>query len=189
MIYETVVTTLSREGAVHVAPMGIRYVDASVLLMPFLPSTTYDNVIATESAVVNFTIDTRVFAGCVTGRRRAWPVVPVTAITGVRLEGALGHVELALQEQSGDDERPVLRMRRVHEAVHAPFIGFNRAQAAVIEGAILVSRLDRLPREKIEREMAYLEIAIEKTAAANEREAWGWLQDAVHARLTRSSEP
>src|SRR5690349_13496206 len=121
MIYETVVTTLSREGAVHVAPMGVRYEDASVLLMPFLPSTTYDNVIETGCAVVNAVTDTRVFAGCVTGRRRTWPVLPASEIAGVRLEGALGHVELALAEQGGDAERPVLRMRRVHEAIHAPF--------------------------------------------------------------------
>ena len=29
-------------------------------------------------------------------------------------------------------------MTRLHEATHAPFVGFNRAQAAVIEGAVLV---------------------------------------------------
>ena len=38
----------------------------------------------------------------------------------------------------------------VHAASHAPFQGFNRAQAAVIEAAILASRLHMLPREKIE---------------------------------------
>ncbi len=43
---------------------------------------------------------------------------------------------------------------------HAPFAGFNRAQAAVIEAAILLSRLHMLPRDKVESEIAYLEIAI-----------------------------
>ena len=60
---------------------------------------------------------------------------------------------------------------------HRSFLGFNRAQAAVIEGAILISRLERLPREKIDREMAYLAIAIEKTAGPLEREAWQWLEE------------
>jgi hypothetical protein len=55
----------------------------------------------------------------------------------------------------------------------------NRAKAAVVEGAILVSRLLMLPREKIEAEIAYLEIAISKTAGEAEREAWAWLMDAV----------
>ena len=70
-------------------------------------------------------------------------------------------------------------MARVHEVAHAPFIGFNRAQAAVIEGAVLVSRLHMLPPEKIDAEMGYLQIAIDKTASATEREAWAWLREAV----------
>jgi hypothetical protein len=72
-------------------------------------------------------------------------------------------------------------MTRLHEATHAPFIGFNRAQAAVIEGAVLVSRLAMLTADKVDAEMAYLQIAIDKTAGAEEREAWSWLQQAVAA--------
>jgi hypothetical protein len=64
---------------------------------------------------------------------------------------------------------------------HAPSSGFNRAQAAVIELAILSSRLDRLPREKVAEEMRYLGIAIEKTAGPREQEAWGWLIEKVRA--------
>jgi hypothetical protein len=60
----------------------------------------------------------------------------------------------------------------VFEAAHAPFKGFNRAQGAVIEAAILASRLHMLPREKIERELGYLQIAVEKTASPREHEAW-----------------
>jgi len=65
---------------------------------------------------------------------------------------------------------------------HAPFLGFNRAQAAVIEAAILVSRLDMLPRNKIEQEIAYLQIAVGKTAGAAEQEAWQWLIERIAAR-------
>jgi len=65
---------------------------------------------------------------------------------------------------------------------HAPFLGFNRAQAAVIEAAILVSRLEMLPRDKIEKEIAYLQIAVGKTAGAPEQEAWQWLMESIAAR-------
>jgi hypothetical protein len=51
----------------------------------------------------------------------------------------------------------------------------------VIEAAILVSRLGMLPAEKIDREMGYLAIAIEKTAGPQEREAWGWLTQRIEA--------
>jgi uncharacterized protein len=178
VIYETVVTTLSPDGVPHVAPMGVRYQGNLVVLMPFKPSTTHDNITATGHAVLNLLTDTRVFAGCVTGRK-TWPLLAAEKITGARLACALGHVELSLAERHDDAQRPVLHMARVHEVAHAPFIGFNRAQAAVIEGAVLVSRLHMLPPDKIDTEMSYLQIAIDKTAGPEEREAWGWLRDAV----------
>ena len=181
LIYETVVTTQSPSGGVHVAPMGVRYAGQAVVLMPFRPSTTLANIEATGGAVLNWITDVRVFAGCVTGRRD-WPVVPLAEGPGVRLACALGHAALKLVELRDDPQRPVLRLARVHEAMHAPFIGFNRAQAAVLEGAVLVSRLHLLDGAKIDAEMRYLQIAIDKTAGPGELEAWGWLQQAVAAQ-------
>ncbi len=64
-------------------------------------------------------------------------------------------------------------------ASHRPWQGFNRAQGAVLECAVLVSRLNMLPPEKIEAELAYLEIAIAKTAGPREAEAWGWLMERI----------
>jgi hypothetical protein len=178
VIFETVVTTVAPDGKPHIAPMGVRYRGDQVVLMPFRPSTTYDNIWGTHCAVLNIVTDTRVFAGCVTGRRD-WPTQAAESIAGVRLTCALSHVELRLAEQIDDGQRPVLHMMRVHEAVHSSFAGFNRAQAAVIEGAVLVSRLRMLPPEKVDSEMAYLQIAIDKTAGPHEHEAWGWLLEAV----------
>lgn len=184
VIYECVVSSVSPEGKPHVAPMGVRYRPGpagrpgAVVLMPFVPSTTLSNIVASRHAVLNIVLDTRVFAGCVTGRKD-WPTVPAERVPGVRLAAALSHVELRLESISDDPQRPVLQMARVHEVLHAPFIGFNRAQAAVIEGAVLVSRLHMLKPEKIDSEMAYLQIAIDKTAGPEEHEAWGWLQEAV----------
>jgi uncharacterized protein len=105
----------------------------------------------------------------------------------VRLSSALGHVALRLREQQDDAQRPVLRMARVAEVTHAPFKGMNRAQAAVVEAAVLVSRLHMLPADKIDSEMRYLQIAIDKTADLAELEAWGWLQEAISAH--RSAAP
>ena len=128
--------------------------------------------------MLNLVTDVRVFAGCVTGRK-AWPLQPADRIAGVRLACALNHVELRMAERSDEAQRSVLRMDRVHEATHAPFIGINRSQAAVVEGAVLVSRLHLLPAAKVDAELAYLQIAIDKTAGPDEREAWGWLLAAV----------
>jgi hypothetical protein len=177
-IFEAVVTTVSAAGAVHVAPMGVRYQGAGVVLMPFKPSTTLDNILALKAAVLNILVDPRVFAGCVTGRK-SWPTQPAERVPGVRLEAALSHVELALTQVGDDPQRPRLLLTRVHEVMHKPFAGINRAEAAVVEGAVLVSRLHMLAPDKVDAEMRYLQIAIDKTAGPEEHEAWGWLQQAV----------
>ncbi|MBB5417527.1 hypothetical protein OKW33_003662 [Paraburkholderia atlantica] len=179
MIHETIVTTAACDGRPHIAPMGARYEGERIILSPFRPSVTLDNIVATRSAVLNFTTDVRIFAGCVTHCATDWPTVAASRVASVRLTESLAHAELELDELRDDKERPVLVMKCVHRENHAPFAGFNRAQSAVVEGAILVSRLFMLPADKVDREMAYLQIAIDKTAGDNERTAWGWLVAAV----------
>lgn len=180
MIRETIITSCSPQGVAHSAPMGVHVLDDELLIMPFRPSTTLDNVLATRTAVINYTDDVRIFAGCLTGRRD-WPLLPAERIPGRRLAGALAHAELELLRWEEDELRPKLYCRVVHDVNHAPFRGFNRAQYAVLEAAILVSRLHMLPWDKIESELAYLRIGLDKTAGPAEREAWGWLMDAVEA--------
>ena len=102
---------------------------SQVVLMPFKPSTTLDNVLATGHAVLNLVTDTRVFAGCVTGRRD-WPTLPAEKIAGVRLASALGHVELrAGRAASTMRSARCCAWRACTRSAHAPFMGFNRAQA------------------------------------------------------------
>ncbi|KMZ12988.1 DUF447 family protein [Candidatus Burkholderia humilis] len=165
--------------------MSVRFEHDFAILAPFRPSTTFDNVVATRCAVVNFTTDVRVFAGCVTGTKRDWPTVVATTVASVRLAQTLAHTELRLSEVHDDETRPTLRMECVHRETHASFHGFNRAQAAVVEGAILVSRLFMLPREKVDSEIDYLRIAIDKTTGDDEREAWQWLMQAIESHRAK----
>lgn len=186
-IYECVVTTCNAAGQVHVAPMGVRYrPQQQLLLWPFRPSTTLDNILATRQAVLNLVLDVRVFAGCVTGRK-AWPTV-VVAPGEQRLQCAHAHEPLTLVQASSDAQRPQLLLQRGPRVVHGQFDGYNRAQAAVLEAAVLVSRLHMLPPEKLVAEWRYLQIAIDKTAGAPELEAWGWLAEAV-ARHRAAAQP
>lgn len=178
LIWETIVTTQSADGTIHIAPMGVREWEHGVILAPFKPSTTLENVLANESAALNLTDDVRVFAGCLTGRR-GWPTTPCEKVNGVRLHDCLSHRELRLARIEQDELRPRLFCETVLERNHAPFRGFNRAQAAVIETAILVSRLHMLPWEKIESELRFHTIAIDKTAGPRELEAWSWLQERI----------
>ena len=186
-IRESVVTTLNADGTAHVAPLGVIEELPYLVLAPFHPSTTLANLRRHPFACVNYTVDARVFAGCVTKRRRDWPTVPALLIACPRLAGVLAHSEVEVAEVVEDEQRPRFRCREVHEATHAPFRGLNRAQAACLEAAVLVSRLGMLPPGKVEREMAYLAIAIDKTAGPVEAEAWSWLVEAVAAHRLRGT--
>jgi hypothetical protein len=139
-------------------------------------------------AVASYTDDPRIFAGCLTGRKD-WPTVPVEGAPVPRLAAALAHSVLRVESIADDGVRPRHFCRIVQEETHAPFTGLNRARAAVLELAILVSRLGMLPSEKIEAEIAYLSIAIEKTAGPEEKEAWGWLMRKVTDHLAGEMKP
>jgi hypothetical protein len=178
LIYETIMTSLDAAGQAHIAPFGIREEQGLVLIAPYRPSASLDNLLHHRATVINMTDDVRVFAGALTGRRD-WPLKPADKVKGVVLQSALTHRELDLVEVREHEIRPELLFRVVHEVQHRPFRGFNRAQAAVIELAVLVSRLHMLPIEKIDSEIAYLNIAIEKTAGERELQAWQWLIECI----------
>ena len=178
MIYETIIISTNAEARPHIAPFGVREQDGLVVVAPFRPSATLDNLLLNGAATMNATDDVRIFAGALTGRRD-WALRPASGIAGFVLEDALAHRELKLVRVEEDAVRPALYFRVVHEASHRPFRGFNRAQAAVIELSVLVSRLHMLPMEKIDAELAYLTIAIEKTAGERERQAWAWLVERI----------
>lgn len=178
MIYETIISTVDVAGNAHITPFGVQKKDSLIVISPFKPSTTLDNILATECAVMNLTDDVRVFAGAIV-KAQPQAILPATVVNGVRLAETLAHQELHLEQVVDDAERPQLWMRVVHAETHQPFAGFNRAQAAVIELAVLASRLSRLPKEKVLSERDYLQIAIDKTAGERELQAWQWLVEKI----------
>ncbi len=177
-IREAVIGTLDAAGEAHLTPLGYRQRGEHVLLAPFHPSQTLANLRATRAAVLNFTDDVRVVAGCLTGRR-GWPTVPAERVAVPRLAASLAHWELEVIEVREDSQRPEFTCRVVVERMHAPFTGFNRAQAAVIEAAVLVSRLDWLEPDAVVDALLRLRVAVDKTAGPHEREGWKWLCEAV----------
>lgn len=175
-INELILITECENGAPHIAPFGVRERDGLILIAPFRPSTSLDNLLSGRRATINAIDDVRVFAGALTGRRN-WLVED--RLGALILQSTLAYQSLMLEKVDDDIQRPELYFKVIKEEVLKPFQGYNRAQAAVIELCVLVSRLGMLPIEKVRFEMEYLRIAIEKTAGDNELEAWAWLVEAV----------
>jgi uncharacterized protein len=184
VIFEAVIITRNADGSLHIVPMGYRESGKDVVLAPFRPSTTLDNLARSRQAVINLTDNVAIIAGCLTGRFE-WPTLPAAVVDAARLADTLAHLEVEVRHEEPDEERPRFVCAVRHRQQHRPFRGFNRAQAAVVEAAILVSRLHLLPAEKVDREIAYLQMAVDKTAGEREREAWRWLM----ARITMHREP
>jgi hypothetical protein len=185
LIHECVVTTLSPEGRPHIAPLGLIEEHEYWIAAPFRPSSTLFNLTHNPKATASFTDDARIFAGLVTGCRN-WPLTDIEGWPAPRLSAALAHAELVVARVEEHELRPrfFCSVRRIES--HRAFLGMNRARAAVLEAAILATRLDMLPREKIEAELAYLQIAVDKTAGEAEREAWDMVMSKIHAYKQRA---
>ena len=180
MIYEGIICTKRADGVPHLSPLGYQLKADLVVLSPFVPSNTLDNIRAHGIATLSFTEDVRVFAGCLTDRRD-WPLLPAEKIALDRLKDCLTHWELEVVHELTDDVRPQFQCRIVNRVTHREFCGFNRAQAAVVEACILATRLDWLEVDKIRAEMQYLAIAVSKTAGENERCAWQWILEKINS--------
>jgi hypothetical protein len=67
------------------------------------------------------------------------------------------------------------------------FFGFNRAKHAVIEAAILATRLEFLDATHTRSEFERLAVIVEKTGGQQEHAAFGFLQRFLDERLKESN--
>ena len=181
MIVETIVTSMDSSGAINFAPMGVEWGDEIIVLKPFLETSTYRNLSATRSAVVNLTDDAMLFAqGAISSPTFPW--LPAVVIRGAVLEGACSWRELEVLAIDATPPRSRIEARVVHRGFRREFIGFNRARHAVLEAAILATRTHLLPAEQIREEYARLQVIVDKTAGARETEAMAMLTQYVRSR-------
>jgi hypothetical protein len=181
VILETIVTTMDSTGAINFAPMGVEWGDDTIVLKPFLETTTFRNVSSTGAAVVNLTDDAMLFAqGAISSPQ--FPSLPASVVRGVVLEAACSWRELEVLTIDATPPRSRIDARVVHRGVRREFIGYNRARNAILEAAILATRTHLLPAEQIREEYARLQIVVDKTAGPREREAMALLTRYVQSR-------
>lgn len=182
MIVETILTTMDRGGAINVAPMGVEWGDDTLVLRPFLETTTFHNLRDTGVAVVNLTDDVLIFARAAIGN----PVVPTHAATrvqGVVLDAACSWREVEVTHVDDAPPRSRIDVRVLHHGIQREFIGFNRARNAVLEAAILATRTHLLPADDIRADYRRLQIIVDKTAGPREQEAMMLLTKFVGSRI------
>lgn len=179
MILEGIVSTTSQNGAPHAAPMGPLMPEdspwTSFLLRPFTSSSTWANLLLKPVGVLHVVDDPLLLARAALGE----PVGPwetAAHVEGWRLTDACRFLEFEIVESSIEGPRGKMLARVVHDRTVKPFFGFNRASHAVVEAAILATRLHMIPLEEIKLELDRLRPLIVKTGGARHREAFALIE-------------
>jgi hypothetical protein len=184
MILEGLVTTTDPDGSLHLAAMGPTIDDAErragiltrLVLRPFPTRRTAGNLLRTRAGVFQVTDDVLLLAQIVAGALPAPPAArPATAVAGFVLEDACRAWEFEIDSVDDSGQRLVLGARVVAELAGRPFLGFHRAAHAVVEAAILVTRLHLLEPAAVRRQFADLAVLVEKTGGRREQEAFDLL--------------
>jgi len=185
MIVESIITTVSADGTVNCAPMGVEWGDDRIVLKPFLDTATYRNVTASRAAVVNLVDDVGIFARAAISNP-VYPTVAAAVVRGVRLADCCSWRELEVRAIDSTPPRSRIDTAVVHRGQQREFIGFNRARHAVLEAAIYATRLHLQPLEFIASEFERLQVIVDKTAGPAEQEAMALLAAFIEAAPART---
>ena len=190
MIVEGVVTSVDSAGQLNVAAMGpvVQGDFAALLLRPYQSSTTFRNLNETGCGVFHVVDTVELLARAAIGRLTEIPATrPARAVAGRILEDCCRWFEFRITERDVSDERSVMQAEIVASGEQRPFLGFNRARHAVLEAAILATRVHLLRRAEVASALSFLEPAVHKTGGAAEQEAFRMLQTYVHEFYERDS--
>ncbi len=180
MILEGLVTTKNADGSPHVAPMGPR-VDGPAfdrfLLRPFPTSQTYRNLLKHPEGVLHITDDVLLLAKAAVGKLAKFPACrPAGVVDGFVLADACRAQEFRVEKFDHSEERVRIDATVVHTEKLRDFFGFNRGKHAVLEAAILATRLHLLPRDEVLAEFRKLRVIVDKTGGSAELEAMAFLE-------------
>lgn len=190
-VLEGVVTTINADGTPNIAPMG-PVVGQSLdylWLRPFSTSTTYQNLKRTGAGVFHVTDDVELLAQAAIGQPDPPPALsPAPNFPGVILTGACRWYAFAVASLDDSTERVSIVARVVDRGQLREFFGFNRAKHAVLEAAILATRLHILDAQCVRSEFERLAVMVQKTGAAAEHRALAFLrryieQTAAHPQV------
>ena len=190
MILEGLVTTTNPDGSPHLAPMGPR-VDpdpcaTTFLLRPFRTSHTYRNLARHGEGVLHVTDDVLLMAQAAVGAVDPFPAVrPAERVMGYVLTDACQSLEFEVRDIDDTEERSRITAEVVYVGSGRTFFGFNRGKHAVLEAAILATRLHLLPRAEVEAEYRKFRVVVDKTGGPSELAAMAFLE----AHLARHPGP
>jgi hypothetical protein len=110
-------------------------------------------------------------------------MVPAKKVPGFIIADACRWYEFLVTSLDDSAERTTIYCRVVGRGRIRDFFGFNRAKHAVLEAAILATRLDLLLPDTVCEDFRRLAVLVDKTAGPQERRAFEFLDEYVGQTL------
>jgi uncharacterized protein len=187
VILEGLVTTLGPDDVLNVAPMGPRCDGnwSRFVLRPFRTSTTYRNLKERGEGVLHVTDDVLLLALAAIGPVPDAETRPADVVRGRILLTSAHYHEFRVFDIDDRDERATIRVETVASGRLRELFGLNRAKHAVVEAAILATRVAFLPIDAIRDDLMRLAPLVEKTGGPDEREAFERLRTFIELEASR----
>jgi hypothetical protein len=185
LVLEGIVTTLNDDASPNVSPMG-PVVDRSFsyfTLKPFNTSQTYANLKRHPEGVLHVTDNVEMLARAAVNQLPLPDHFPAKVVAGNVLADACRWFEFKVSQWDDQQQRASVRCDVVHQGQLREFFGFNRAKHAVVEVAILATRIGIIPDQLIHDEFERLKVMIDKTGGDQEERAFQFLVEHVKQRL------
>ena len=190
LILEGLVTTVNADGSANISPMGPVLDEAiqHLLFRPYQTSTTYRNLKRHGEGVLHVSDDVELLVEAALGTPDPMPrLIAAGAVRGWILADACRWYAFRVRSIDESQPRTEIQADVVDQGRIRDFFGFNRAKHAVVEAAILATRVAFLPLEDIRNDLARLRVLVEKTGGAAEQRAFSVVENFVRKRADASS--
>lgn len=190
MIVEGLVTSLDAAGRLNVAPMGPIVLGdfQSLLLRPFQPSTTFSNLSITRCGVFHVVDSAELIVRSVVGALQQEPMTSAAeTIDGRVLTDCCRWFEFSVDSIDDSAARSQMPSSIVYRGERRSFRGFNRANHALLEAAIIATRTHLMTWQQITDAFRYLEPAVQKTGDQEHRDLFQLLYQYVLERRDQTA--
>lgn len=159
---------------------------ARFVLRPYSTSRTCQNLRRAGQAVFHVVDDVELLARAAVDRIEHAPaLLACQALDGCVLADACRWYALRVRDWQPDGERNLVTCDVVASERLRDFVGLNRAKHAVVEAAILATRLGRIDAGEVRDQLQRLAVLVHKTGGEQEQRAWKFLEEYIHDARTK----
>ena len=182
MILEAIVTSRNEDGSTNISPMGptVSGDMSRFELRPFNTSRTFENLKRCREGVLQISDDVELMARAAIGKLDELPKLEIATTVDCKFVADVCRAyEFRVEFIDESSQRVCLQCKTTKVHRIRDFFGFNRAKHAVLEAAILATRIDFIPIEEIVQQYQRLATIVTKTGGTQEQDAFELLENFV----------